>query len=80
MDEFCFRMTVEYAEKSTEALLKISPVVIQDEASYKCEITYLEVRENCDVVQIIKLTTLGKSFGLFTPVLFVLKLTVITED
>lgn len=53
-------MSVEYTSMSTEALLKISPVHIQDEASYKCEITYLEVRENCDVVQIIKLTTLGK--------------------
>ena len=53
-------MKVEYQPSSTEALLMISPVEIQDEASYKCEITYLEVRENCDVVQIIKLTTLGE--------------------
>lgn len=52
------RMTVEYAPSSTEALLKISPVEILDEASYKCEITYLEVRENCPVGQIIKLVTL----------------------
>lgn len=52
------RMTVEYEPKSPEALLKISPVKVEDEASYKCEITYLEVRENCDVVQIIKLSTL----------------------
>ncbi|XP_017770206.1 PREDICTED: LOW QUALITY PROTEIN: uncharacterized protein LOC108557968 [Nicrophorus vespilloides] len=51
-------MTVEYEPKSPEALLKISPVKVEDEASYKCEITYLEVRENCDVVQIIKLSTL----------------------
>ncbi|KAK9891368.1 hypothetical protein WA026_014610 [Henosepilachna vigintioctopunctata] len=54
-------MTVEYTEFSLEARLKISPVEIEDEATYKCEITYLEVRENCDVVQIVKLTTLGEN-------------------
>ncbi|XP_044766559.1 uncharacterized protein LOC123322654 isoform X3 [Coccinella septempunctata] len=54
------RMTVEYTENSMEARLKISPVEVDDEATYKCEITYLEVRENCDVVQIVKLTTLVK--------------------
>lgn len=53
-------MTVEYNETGNETLLKISPVEVEDEATYKCEITYLEVRENCDVVQIVKLTTLGK--------------------
>lgn len=53
-------MNVEYAPKSTYARLIIKSVEIQDEASYKCEITYLEVRENCDVVQIIKLSTLGE--------------------
>lgn len=53
-------MSVEYAPNNTKALLKINKVELQDEASYKCEITYLEVRENCDVVQIIKLQTMGK--------------------
>ncbi|GJQ78949.1 putative immunoglobulin like protein [Trypoxylus dichotomus] len=53
-------MNVEYAPKSTDARLIIKSVEIQDEASYKCEVTYLEVRENCDVMQIIKLSTLVK--------------------
>ncbi|XP_074027945.1 neuromusculin isoform X7 [Leptinotarsa decemlineata] len=54
------RMTVEYTNESTGAVLKISPVEGEDEATYKCEITYLEVIENCDVVQIVKLKTLKK--------------------
>nr|XP_023013061.1 cell adhesion molecule 3-like [Leptinotarsa decemlineata] len=53
-------MTVEYTNESTGAVLKISPVEGEDEATYKCEITYLEVIENCDVVQIVKLKTLKK--------------------
>ncbi|XP_049818622.1 hemicentin-1 isoform X3 [Aethina tumida] len=52
------RMTVEYTTDSVEAVLKISSVKVEDEATYKCEITYLEVIENCDVVQIVKLQTL----------------------
>ena len=53
-------MNVTYNEAKNETLLTISPVKVDDEATYKCEITYLEVGENCDVVQIVKLTTLGK--------------------
>lgn len=53
-------MEVRYEPSSTKALLRISPVEIEDDADYKCEITYWEVREHCDIVQIIKLTTLGK--------------------
>lgn len=55
-------MVVDYTPPTNEVLLKISPVEVEDEANYKCEITYLEVRENCDVVQIIKLVTLGKFY------------------
>lgn len=51
---------MEYEPSSTQALLRISPVEIEDDADYKCEITYWEVREHCDIVQIIKLTTLGE--------------------
>ncbi|KAG5898352.1 hypothetical protein JTB14_034333 [Gonioctena quinquepunctata] len=51
-------MTVEYTNESSGAVLKISSVQGEDEATYKCEITYLEVIENCDVVQIVKLKTL----------------------
>lgn len=53
-------MTVDYSSDSDEAILKISPVKGEDEATYKCEITYLEVIENCEVIQIVKLKTLRK--------------------
>ncbi|XP_057661912.1 titin isoform X3 [Diorhabda carinulata] len=52
------RMTVEYTNETNGAVLKISPVEGEDEATYKCEITYLVVKENCDVIQIVKLKTL----------------------
>lgn len=53
-------MSVQFTPDSVEALLKISPVQAEDEATYKCEITYLEVIDNCDVVQILKLKTLSE--------------------
>lgn len=53
-------MELEYETSSPKALLKIDPVKIEDEADYKCEITYWEVREDCETVHIIKLKTLGK--------------------
>lgn len=58
----CFRcrMELEYESSSPKALLRISPVEIEDEADYKCEITYWEVREDCETVHIIKLKTLGE--------------------
>lgn len=59
---YVYRMKVEYSADSDGAYLKISPVEVEDEATYKCEITYLEVIENCDVVQIVKLQTLSKSY------------------
>lgn len=52
------RMSVVYLPNDTDATLEIHGVELQDEANYKCEITYLEVRENCDVVQIVKLQTM----------------------
>ncbi|XP_025836985.1 hemicentin-2 isoform X3 [Agrilus planipennis] len=52
------RMTIENTKNESEASLRISPVEVDDEATYKCEITYLDVRENCDVVQVVKLRTL----------------------
>lgn len=58
-------MTVDYSSESVQALLKISPVVGADEATYKCEITYLEVIENCEVVQIVKLKTLREYYFSF---------------
>lgn len=53
-------MEVEYTPNSSVSRLHIKDVAVTDEALYKCEKTYLEVRENCDVVQVIKLRTLGK--------------------
>ncbi|XP_044272601.1 uncharacterized protein LOC123016327 [Tribolium madens] len=54
------RMNMTYNEAKNETFLQISPVKVDDEATYKCEITYLEVVENCDVIQIVKLMTLVK--------------------
>lgn len=55
-------MSVEYTNGTLGATLKINPVEGDDEATYKCEITYLEVIENCDVVQVVKLRTLSKYY------------------
>ncbi|CAG9768077.1 unnamed protein product [Ceutorhynchus assimilis] len=55
------RMKVEYPTEAGQAILKIENVEIEDEAIYKCEITYIEVKESChEVVQIVNLTTLVK--------------------
>ncbi|KAL1502352.1 hypothetical protein ABEB36_007505 [Hypothenemus hampei] len=53
------RMKVEYPTESGQAVLRIEDVHLEDEAVYKCEITYIEVKESChEVVQIVNLTTL----------------------
>lgn len=62
----CFRMEVLYVPGSTESHLQIRALELTDEAVYKCEITYMEVRENCDVVQFVNLTTLGKCLFAYT--------------
>lgn len=59
-------MEVLYVPGSTESHLQIRALELTDEAVYKCEITYMEVRENCDVVQFVNLTTLGKCFFTYT--------------
>lgn len=54
-------MKVEYSTESGHAALIINNVEVDDEAIYKCEITYIQVKETChDVVQIVNFTTLGK--------------------
>lgn len=54
-------MKVDYPTEAGQAILTIDDVHIEDEAIYKCEITYIEVKESChEVVQIVNLTTLGK--------------------
>ena len=41
--------------------LEIRDLRPDDESLYKCELTYLEVRDNCAVIQFVNLTTLGKT-------------------
>ncbi|XP_018570714.1 titin, partial [Anoplophora glabripennis] len=59
-DSLIRRMSVQFTTDSVDAPLQISHVQAEDEATYKCEITYLEVIDNCDVIQIVKLKTLRK--------------------
>uniref|UniRef100_A0A8D8UIM3 Hemicentin-2 n=1 Tax=Cacopsylla melanoneura TaxID=428564 RepID=A0A8D8UIM3_9HEMI len=54
------RAQFRYKENYTTSYLELKELLVTDEAVYKCEITYLEVRENCQVVQFINLTTLIK--------------------
>lgn len=45
---------------SSDANLRIKNLRTSDEGEYKCEITFLDITKNCPVVQLVKLTTLGK--------------------
>ncbi|XP_018907387.2 uncharacterized protein nrm isoform X2 [Bemisia tabaci] len=58
--DYAERSELIYFPNSTDSFFQIQNVEIADEAMYKCEITYLEVRENCQVVQFINFTTLIK--------------------
>lgn len=49
-----------YSDSDTTSYLEVRGIKINDEAVYKCEITYLDVVESCLVVQFINLTTLSK--------------------
>mgnify|MGYP001234801693 CR=1 FL=1 len=40
--------------------LQIQNLKTTDEGEYKCEITFLDITKDCPVVQLVKLTTLGK--------------------
>ncbi|KAG7159602.1 Titin-like 13, partial [Homarus americanus] len=51
------RTDFHYAANGTESSLEIFPLRTEDEGLYKCEITYLAVREACSVVQFVNLTT-----------------------
>ena len=48
-------------EATENATLRINEIRTADEGEYKCEITFLDITKNCPVVQLVKLTTLGKS-------------------
>ena len=42
--------------------LQIQDLKTTDEGEYKCEITFLDITKDCPVVQLVKLTTLGKIY------------------
>ena len=42
--------------------LQIKDLKTTDEGEYKCEITFLDITKDCPVVQLVKLTTLGKFY------------------
>ncbi|XP_037077578.1 hemicentin-2-like [Pollicipes pollicipes] len=46
-----------YTKGSVTTQLEIRPLRADDESLYKCELTYLEVRESCAVIQFVNLTT-----------------------
>ncbi|CAL4089282.1 unnamed protein product, partial [Meganyctiphanes norvegica] len=54
------RTKFHYMRNGTESTLEISPLRIEDEGIYKCEITYLAVQEACSVVQFVNLTTIAE--------------------
>jgi hypothetical protein len=55
-----YRASLHYKQNDTESRLEVKHLQVADEAVYKCEITYIEVREGCTVVQFINLTALSK--------------------
>ncbi|CAL8111070.1 unnamed protein product [Orchesella dallaii] len=52
-------------KNSSLAELVINPLMIADEDLYKCEVTYLEAKEHCALLQSIRLNTFGKYIVLF---------------
>ncbi|RZF42221.1 hypothetical protein LSTR_LSTR004370 [Laodelphax striatellus] len=59
-NDYTDRAELQYTANSTLSYLRVKRLQVSDEAVYKCEITYLEVLEGCQVVQFINLTTLIK--------------------
>lgn len=59
---FNFRAKLKLQTNSTLAQLEISPLMTADEDLYKCEVTYLEAKEHCALLQSIKLNTFGTYF------------------
>lgn len=58
--DYTERASLHYKQNDTESRLEVKQLQVADEAVYKCEITYIEVREGCSVVQFINLTALIK--------------------
>jgi len=58
--DYTERASLRYKQNDTDCRLEVKQLQVADEAVYKCEITYMEVREGCSVVQFINLTALIK--------------------
>ncbi|XP_059487909.1 uncharacterized protein LOC132203822 isoform X10 [Neocloeon triangulifer] len=58
--EYAGRAELHYTTNMSRSHLEIRQLQLADEAVYKCEITFLEVREGCAVVQFVNLTALIK--------------------
>ena len=54
------RGQLQIESETSDAKLRIEKIRTSDEGEYKCEITFLDITKNCPVVQLVKLTTLGK--------------------
>ena len=61
------RAELHYQPNATQMHLSIKRLAVVDEAMYKCEITYNEVKDGCSVVQFINLTTMSKYAVRSTP-------------
>ncbi|CAG7834604.1 unnamed protein product [Allacma fusca] len=59
-DDLAERGTLTLLNNNSLAQLEINPLMTADADLYKCEVTYLEVRENCALVQTIQLNTFGQ--------------------
>jgi hypothetical protein len=57
-----YRASLHYKQNDTQSRLEVKQLQVADEAVYKCEITYIEVREGCSVVQFVNLTALSKLY------------------
>ena len=61
--ELVERGTLIFEGNNSTTRLQIKDLNTKDEGEYKCEITFLDITKDCPVVQLVKLTTLGKLSG-----------------
>lgn len=57
---FAYRASIERPENSTRSYLKIWNLTLEDEAVYRCEVTYHAVNRECNTVQLIALNVTGE--------------------
>ena len=60
--ELVERGTLIFEGNNSTTRLQIKDLNTKDEGEYKCEITFLDITKDCPVVQLVKLTTLGKQY------------------